>query len=271
MHSYGSLLPFPAVVPFAGPGLCRTTNPVGGWGLGVPVRLLVIVMLLCGACSEDSDGAAGGRGNGDPGGSGDALSGGSDGMNYGNSDTMTGSGGSFATDGGGLTGPGLEHCSPGVYRGTYACDLTSDGMAAGVLEGFVQFDLAIDEATTSQECPPDQEFCFDLVIPEGSGTLFGFVGFLIGFETQLEGGLDCRNGIFMASAVDGVWGLPVSSDPSDPNAPATVADPPSGTFDGTLAGVHNGVQPEKIEGSWDLTEPTYNYNCNGPFTVELIP
>lgn len=243
-------------------------------GCAVGLRLIVIGLLLSGACSDDNSepGARSGNGGGSRGGGGDGDGDGTT-PDFGNSgdgdgDDMPGSGGS---PGGDDPQPAPDFCSPGVYRGTYNCELTNNGMPAGPLEGAVQFDLAIDEATIEDDCPPDQEFCFDLVIPEGSGTLFGFVGLIVGFETQLEGGLDCRTGEFRASAVDGVWGLPVSSDPSDPNAPATIADPPSGTFDGTLEGTHNGAQPEKIEGSWDLTEMTYNYNCNGPFTVELLP
>jgi len=232
-----------------------------------------MVLLLCGACSEDSD-DAGSRANGDGDtGDGTDLSGESGTMGFGNSNpTMTGDGGTPVVDTGGPTGPSLEHCGPGVYRGTYTCDLKDGtGAVVGALAGDVQFDLAIDETAMQVECTADDEFCFDLVIPEGSGTLFGFVLLLLGFETELEGGLDCRTGEFRATAIDGVWGFPVSSDPNDPNAPATVADPPSGTFDGTLAGTHPGTEPQMIEGTWDLTEIENGYNCNGPFTVERLP
>ena len=237
------------------------------------LRLLLIGLLLCGACSDDNSSTGGRSGSGNDQGLGGDGDGGDTGQDFGNSDgtdDLPGSGGAPGED---RPQTAAEFCSPGVYRGTYKCDLTANGAAAGVLEGAVQFDLAIDETAVADECPPDQEFCFDLVIPEGSGTLFGFVGFLVGFETELEGGLDCREDKlkFQATAVNGVWGLPVSSDPNDPNAPATVADPPNGTFDGTLDGDHNNAQPEKIEGEWDLTEPTYGYNCKGPFTVELLP
>jgi hypothetical protein len=99
----------------------------------------------------------------------------------------------------------------------------------------------------------------------------GFALLFIGFETQLEGGLDCKSGKFQAKALDGIWGLPVSSNPNDPNAPLTVSKPPSGTFDGELMGVHLGGAPQKIEGMWSLHEIGMNLNCPGPFTVERQP
>lgn len=209
---------------------------------------------------------------------------GDDAKQGGDGDGSGGNGGSDAFDNGGdgdgavqladagpPLGTHLPNCDPGTYVGTYSCPLEQNGMDLGfVLEGAVAFDLAIDESVTPGECEEGQEFCFDLVIAEGSGKLFGFVGFFIGFETGLEGGLDCTTGEFHATAVDGVWGIPVSSDPSDPNAPATVSKPPSGTFDGGLDGMHQGGDPQIIDGAWDLVEAT-GYRCAGPFTVERQP
>jgi hypothetical protein len=162
-------------------------------------------------------------------------------------------------------------CDPGTYKGTYKCTLEMNGMMSLQLEGNVSFDLAIDETTQMNDCPPGTEFCQDLVIAKGSGKLLGFALLIIGFETSLEGGLDCKTGEFQAKAIDGIWGLPVSSNPSDPNAPLTVSKPPSGMFDGELNGVHLGGTPQRIEGMWSLREIAMNLVCPGPFTVERQP
>jgi hypothetical protein len=162
-------------------------------------------------------------------------------------------------------------CDPGTYTGTYKCTLEMNGMMSLQLEGNVSFDLAIDETTQMNDCPPGTEFCQDLVIAKGSGKLLGFALLIIGFETSLEGGLDCKTGEFQAKAIDGIWGLPVSSNPSDPNAPLTVSKPPSGMFDGELNGVHLGGTPQRIEGMWSLREIAMNLVCPGPFTVERQP
>ncbi|HEX2676212.1 MAG TPA: hypothetical protein VHM19_06215, partial [Polyangiales bacterium] len=76
---------------------------------------------------------------------------------------------------------------------------------------------------------------------------------------------------FHAKAVDGIWGLPVSSNPNDPMAPLMVSKPPSGTFDGEMMGVHLGGDPQKIEGMWSLHEIMMNLTCPGPFTVQRQP
>ena len=90
--------------------------------------------------------------------------------------------------------------------------------------------------------------------------------FVIGFQTQLSGGLNCRSGEFHA---DGVYGVP-GPNLMDPGGDAIIAAPLGG-FDGTLDGLHGGAVPQVISGTWDLTEDVANYNCNGPFTVELQP
>ena len=114
------------------------------------------------------------------------------------------------------------------------------------------------------------EFCADLVIAENSGTLFGLAGFY-GFETVLDGALDCTTGEFRATGLGGRWGSAISTDPSDPEALWTVEEPPLGTFDGDLAGMHEGGTIEAIEGTWDLVETDSAITCVGPFRVELQP
>ncbi|MGD8863156.1 MAG: hypothetical protein PVI30_24290 [Myxococcales bacterium] len=160
----------------------------------------------------------------------------------------------------------VEDCTGGLYLGTYDCDLTYLGTQMQ-LAGDVSFALEIDETVQAGEC--DAEFCPDLVIAEGSGTLFG-LAFGWGFEAQLEGGLDCSTGQFRASAPDGVYGSAGSSDPTNPDALWTVILP-LGTFTGTLDGEHNGEAPEAIGGDWDLQVPGSDIRCTGPFTVELQP
>jgi len=172
-------------------------------------------------------------------------------------------------------GPGpsaepLENCDPGSYAGTYECYLVMQGEPTDTkIEGVVAFDLEINEVTMTQAaCPPGQEFCdFDLVISEGSGELFGFVLGVVGFETGLEGGLDCSTGEFHAKAVGGIYGIPWP-DPDDPDGKLKVTVE-LGTFDGTLDGYHNGKMPEVIAGEWNLGEPSFDIYCPGPFSVQL--
>jgi hypothetical protein len=158
-------------------------------------------------------------------------------------------------------------CSPGTYVGTYTCTLEMDGMMSVEIDGDISFDLTSKVKT--QACPPDSEFCDDLVIAQGK--LFGFAVLVIGFETSLEGGLDCKTGMFHAKTADGVWGLPVPVDPSNPDSPLTVADPPAGMFDGDMSGVHHAGPPEAIEGMWSLEESSTMLKCPGPFHVKLQP
>lgn len=163
----------------------------------------------------------------------------------------------------------LDHCEPGTYRGNYSCTYMS-GMSGDpmVVEGAVQFALEVDETLVrNEDC---DEFCSDLVISEGSGQLYGFAGLFIGFQCSLQGGLDCTTGEFRANAVDGEYGLPTPSDPADPMSPATVAQPPWGTFDGTLEGMHNGEMVQVIAGEWALMEMQQGGTCIGPFNVERM-
>ncbi len=165
----------------------------------------------------------------------------------------------------------MGDCSPGLYLGTYECEILIFGLPFP-LAGDVSFNLSINEMTVDQECADGEEFCADLVISENGGTLFGFAGGFYGFETMLTGALDCATGEFRAMGVDGRWGNAISEDPNDPNAFWTVEDPPIGMFDGTLSGMHEKAgSDETIAGTWDLTENTMDINCAGPFTVALQP
>jgi hypothetical protein len=159
------------------------------------------------------------------------------------------------------------NCSGGVYLGTYNCTIDIAGIRSP-LEGDVSFALEIDQAVAPGQC--DAEFCPDLVIAAGSGTLFGLAG-LTGFEAELDGGLDCQTGEFRASAPNGIYGIPGSIDPDDPDALWTVLDPPLGTFMGSLTGMHASGPVERITGEWDLVEPAISTRCAGPFMVELQP
>jgi hypothetical protein len=159
-------------------------------------------------------------------------------------------------------------CNPGLYLGTYDCDVEFIPGLAFPLSGDVSFNLSIDETVVPGEC--DDEFCPDLVISENSGTLFGLAG-TTGFEAKLEGALDCTSGVFQAKGVGGKWGNPISTDPNDPNALLTVEDPPQGMFDGMLAGMHMPGTPEAIAGTWNLADTLSGTTCNGPFHVELQP
>ena len=159
------------------------------------------------------------------------------------------------------------NCKGGLYLGTYDCNVDFGGIQAP-LQGDVSFTLEIDATVVREDC--DLEFCPELVIAEGSGTLFGLAG-AIGFEAKLEGGLDCQTGEFRASAPGGIYGFPESVDPNDPDALWTVADPPWGTFKGTLSGDHGQGMPERVAGNWDLVDDVTGSRCAGPFMVELQP
>lgn len=161
-------------------------------------------------------------------------------------------------------------CKGGQYRGRYSCDLEVFGIPSS-LEGEVSFLLEIDE-TRVPGSPNCQEFCPDLVIAEGSGTLFGVAGDTgWAFEGKLDGGLDCQTGEFRATAPNGIYGLAGSDDANDPNAITTVLDPALGNFDGSLSGTHASGPPERIAGNWDLADAADLARCTGPFTVELQP
>jgi hypothetical protein len=163
-----------------------------------------------------------------------------------------------------------RECSPGLYLGTYECEIALFGFPVP-LAGDVSFNLSINETTVDRECDETDEFCEDLVISENGGTLFGFAGF-IGFETMLTGALDCRTGEFRAMGIGGRWGNAISTDPNDPNALWTVEDPPMGMFEGELMGMHAmSGSAETIAGEWNLRETAMGITCAGPFTVMLQP
>jgi hypothetical protein len=163
-----------------------------------------------------------------------------------------------------------ENCDPGAYVGTYNCMLVMQGTSTDApIAGDVSFDLEVNTTETKRNCPPGAEFCdFDLVIKEGSGKLFGFVLGIVGFETGLQGGLDCRTGTFRANAVDGIYGIPWE-DADNPGKLRVAFE--LGSFDGTLDGVHEGKNPQVISGMWNLGEPSLDIYCPGPFSVELMP
>ena len=127
--------------------------------------------------------------------------------------------------------------------------------------------------TIDGECESGEEFCPDLVISENGGTLYGIAAGIgvWGFETMLDGALDCTTGEFRATGFDGRWGEAVSTDPTDPDALWTVADPPSDTFEGELNGTHASSPVETISGQWLLREGGFDISCAGPFTVTLQP
>lgn len=173
-------------------------------------------------------------------------------------------------DAGMVMPPNTRDCSPGLYLGTYDCDLDFFGIVSP-LAGDVAFNLSINEMTVDGECDVGEEFCPDLVISENGGTLFGLAAGLWGFETQLEGALDCTTGEFRATGFGGRWGAAVSSDPNDPDALWTVEDPPAGMFDGELTGMHTTAPNETISGDWFLLESGSGITCTGPFNVTLQP
>jgi hypothetical protein len=167
--------------------------------------------------------------------------------------------------------PERADCSPGLYFGTYECEITLFGLLPVPLAGDVSFNLSINEMVVPGECEPSDEFCSDLVISENGGTLYGLAG-LIGFETQLQGALDCTTGEFRAMGLGGRYGNAISSDPNDPDALWTVEEPPLGMFSGELSGKHAKASAgETIAGDWNLREEAMDITCAGPFTVTLQP
>lgn len=159
-------------------------------------------------------------------------------------------------------------CRGGRYAGKYSCSLEVFGIPAA-LDGEVSFLLEIGQTAAPSGC---QEFCPDLVIAKGSGTLFGLAGDTgWGFEAELQGGLDCRTGEFRATAPKGIYGLAGSNDANDPNALSTVLEPPLGDFNGMFSGMHMGSTTERITGDWDLVDAAELARCSGPFMVQLQP
>lgn len=145
----------------------------------------------------------------------------------------------------------LTGCEPGLYRGTYSCE-------GGLLpDGPLEFLLEVDERVLDGgSC---QEFCTDLVIKEGTGTLRG-VWAVAGFEGQLQGGLDCQTGKFEARVMRGVWGLP----PADPDGSVLAVD----TFEATLQGSYDAQKPERITGSWHIKPNLSLDGCSGEISLQ---
>lgn len=233
---------------------------------------ILTAALLCAACSSEAAGPSR-NGNANPIAPGDGTPSAMQPDMMAPNDFGNPEGMAQAFDAGPVQDPSMPagDCSPGLYLGTYECEITLFGLLPVPLAGDVSFNLSINESTVERECDETDEFCSDLVISENGGTLFGLAGF-VGFETKLQGALDCSTGEFRASGVDGRWGNAISTDPNDPDALWTVEDPPMGMFDGELSGMHekNGAS-ETIAGSWDLTENTMDITCAGPFTVTLQP
>lgn len=149
----------------------------------------------------------------------------------------------------------LGFCSPGIYVGSYTCDLlTMNGVSHGELTGDLQFELTTEQRGT----------LVDEITIDGSrafGTLMPVVG---GFESQLEGHVNCSTGEFSAISVGGVLGQPMLSDPTMADSPLVILDP-AGTFEGSLTGLRS---QEVIEGTWALLDENGNH-CTGPFTASL--
>jgi hypothetical protein len=166
------------------------------------------------------------------------------------------------------TALGKSDCQPGVYKGSYSCEVDYGGFPIQV-DGEVVFTL---ESVQTQSCAPGAEFCGDLVISKNSGTLQGQAMLVLGFETTLDGALDCSKRTFRATAVDGRWGAPVAVDPGKPEGAWKVSDPPFGTFSGELMGSHAAsAAGQTIQGSWSLHELSMDLRCDGPFMVSLQP
>jgi hypothetical protein len=236
------------------------------------MRRLVVALLVLSACSSDApaDGmrtgaaapgaGAAGSGASSTAGSGAAL----EPSDFGNAPA-----GTPVVDAEPVAAPTTRKaCNPGFYLGTYSCELTLFGLPLPLM-GDVSFNLSVNESVVTSECVSN-EFCADLVIAENSGTLYGLAGFY-GFETVLDGALDCERGEFRATGIGGRWGAAISSDPSDPEALWTVDEPPLGAFDGDLEGMHEASGVEAIEGTWNLIETASAITCIGPFRVELQP
>lgn len=168
----------------------------------------------------------------------------------------TGSAGSFAPN----------TCEPGLYVGTYNCEVEVDGDILP-LSGVVSFNLEVNTMRGAADC---QEFCMDLVIQEGTSTLFGLLG-AIGFETALKGGLDCSTGEFRSIADMGIYGLGAPVDSNNPDGEWTVVQPPLGNFNGELKGVYSNAVPQSITGDWNLADGWSGAACIGPFMVTLTP
>jgi hypothetical protein len=162
-----------------------------------------------------------------------------------------------------------SNCKGGEFRGRYTCDLQVVGVPA-TLDGDVSFVLEIDATHVHGDC--DDEFCPDLVIAKGSGTLYGAAGDTgWAFQGKLDGGLDCQSGEFRATASNGIYGIAGSANTSDPNASMMVLDPALGEFNGKFSGMHSSGPPERITGDWDLVDAADLASCTGPFMVELQP
>ena len=165
------------------------------------------------------------------------------------------------------TSPATPGCLGGYYEGTYNCVVDFVGLGQLDNQGQTAFTLEINKMTVDKGLC--QEFCPDLVIAQGTGTLFGLAG-PYAFQSQLDGGLDCQTGEFRANIKQGVYGFPGPSDPNDEDSKLAVVFE-MGTFGGMLKGMHDSGPPEQIDGDWALSETVTSVSCTGPFSVKLQP
>lgn len=162
---------------------------------------------------------------------------------------------------------GPVDCQPGSYVGHYNCEIDlGNGPIPLMGDVSIALELSSQRDANGASC---SEFCEDLVITEGKGQLQGVVFGVVGFKTNLGGGLDCQTGEFRAQAIDGIYGLPLPQDLNNLNGPWTIADPAFGTFEGNLQGSYVDTPPKKIEGSWGLADVGSGVRCSGPFEVTL--
>jgi hypothetical protein len=144
----------------------------------------------------------------------------------------------------------VDDCEPGTYVGKYTCRSATSVFP----EGALQFELVIND--TKVEDDGCVEFCSDLVIKAGTGTLTGLWAGVVDFNGQLEGGLDCGSGKFAASVTDGVWG------------PWGL---PAGKFAAALNASYAKGPPAAISGTWEVKpEGTLDGACSGEFNLERM-
>ncbi|MDB4973447.1 MAG: hypothetical protein JWN48_1788 [Myxococcaceae bacterium] len=147
----------------------------------------------------------------------------------------------------------VTDCLPGRYVGKYTCE------GSAFPEGPLEFVLAINEKPPGPGC---FEFCETLVVKEGTGTLRGDWT-VVAFEGNLQGGLDCKTGVFKASVINGVWGLP----PAAPGGHVVPLD----TFEATITANYGkpSGSPERIDGRWSIKAGVAAEGCTGDVRLQL--
>jgi hypothetical protein len=152
-------------------------------------------------------------------------------------------------------------CQTGIYNGTFSCYFyTQDASIAdvpdsggvGPITGTLSFMLTQD-VTQSGELS---------VTDTASGTFTASPGFFIAAEADVTGTLDCSQGKFNGSLINGVYGLALGGG----SAPAP---DPNNKFQGPLVSDYSGSMLAFLNGRWSLSVAGLG-SCIGNWTATYV-